>query len=649
MTLSVVEFLLSGFTDNSDNALAGGKVYTYSPGTTTLKSTYTDKDGVTPEANPIILDSNGRKQVYASGAYKFVIKTSADVTLYTLDNLYFDLDTPTSHADISSLNSAGKEIVIKTAISLTADLTLTAPLKILKGGSINTNGHTLTINGPFSAGCTTCFTTASGLVLFGVGSCSYILPEWFGAVGDGSTDDSTAFNIAFNSVPSSHIAIKVQNGRTYRAGGLTLPERTTILGSRVYNSSPTIKYIGSSGYMFKLSSAGVESFNVIKNVILHGNSATVSIVDNNGAQYSVFEEVYFVNGSLGLDHTDVAYFTKIKNCLFVGTTVGIKLSAGCNYVSIIDSIFQGAQTYSIQCDSSFTGDMIIVRNCEFGPTSCTDCIKVEVSAGYQGRTMLIDGCRFDASPSDAQISIGNLATASIVNCSCAGSSTNLIKIDGVDCFVANNAFFSSAGAAIALLSNSARTFIGRQRWGEGGSACASRLTDTGTENGNFKGIVKKSGVTVGISNNNAETTIATYTIPADALELNRAVKMTVLGSIFNNTGSGNGSTIKCKLAGTTVITDATMTSQASHASDYTTCELEFTVQANNSQSAQTCSYSNSNNRGALGTASSGNLVKGGKAGAADNTSDVTMSMTQQLSAASASLDWTTSGYWVEFI
>lgn len=89
MSMDVVEFLLSGFTDNSGNPLAGGKVFTYQAGTTTPKAMYTDNLGVTPETNPIILDSNGKKQVYANGSYKLVIKTSTDVTLYTFDNLFF--------------------------------------------------------------------------------------------------------------------------------------------------------------------------------------------------------------------------------------------------------------------------------------------------------------------------------------------------------------------------------------------------------------------------------------------------------------------------------------------------------------------------------------------------------------------------------
>ena len=39
--------------------LASGNVYTYTPGTTDDKSTYTDSPGGTPDANPVFLDANG--------------------------------------------------------------------------------------------------------------------------------------------------------------------------------------------------------------------------------------------------------------------------------------------------------------------------------------------------------------------------------------------------------------------------------------------------------------------------------------------------------------------------------------------------------------------------------------------------------------
>lgn len=278
---SVVEFILAGFTDNSGNPLAGGKVYTYAAGTTTPKAVYTDNLGTTPDTNPVILDSNGRKQIYGSGSYKFVVKTSADATLYTLDNLYFGNEAgisfigttsgsgntytaapspsissyvdgqlytfqadktntgaatlningvgaksitgaagaivsgntytaryssgadafyllnpsaayATTPAEISALNTAGVEIVIRQAVTLTGNLTLTAPLRIEKGGSIVLGTFNLVINGPFKAGVYQVFNAASsGVVTFGAKAEPTIYAEWWGVVGDGSTDDTT--------------------------------------------------------------------------------------------------------------------------------------------------------------------------------------------------------------------------------------------------------------------------------------------------------------------------------------------------------------------------------------------------------------------------------------------------------------------------
>ena len=278
---SVVEFILAGFTDNSGNPLNGGKVYTYAAGTTTPKSVYTDNLGATPDTNPVILDSNGRKQIYGSGSYKFVVKTSADATLYTLDNLYFGNEAgisfigttsgsgntytaapspsissyvdgqlytfqadktntgaatlningvgaksiagaagaivsgntytaryssgadafyllnpsaayATTPAEISALNTAGVEIVIRQAVTLTGSLTLTAPLRIEKGGSIVLGTFNLVINGPFKAGVYQVFNAASsGVVTFGTKAEPTIYAEWWGVTGDGSTDDTT--------------------------------------------------------------------------------------------------------------------------------------------------------------------------------------------------------------------------------------------------------------------------------------------------------------------------------------------------------------------------------------------------------------------------------------------------------------------------
>lgn len=80
------------FLDANGNPLAGGKLYSYSAGTTTPQATYTDVSGNTANTNPVILGSDGRASsggvwLLLGYAYKFVLKTSADVLVASWDNI----------------------------------------------------------------------------------------------------------------------------------------------------------------------------------------------------------------------------------------------------------------------------------------------------------------------------------------------------------------------------------------------------------------------------------------------------------------------------------------------------------------------------------------------------------------------------------
>ncbi len=66
------------------------KLYTYAAGSTTPRTTYTDSTGNTAQANPIILNSLGLPDNpiwLPTGQTKFVLKTPADVTIWTEDNV----------------------------------------------------------------------------------------------------------------------------------------------------------------------------------------------------------------------------------------------------------------------------------------------------------------------------------------------------------------------------------------------------------------------------------------------------------------------------------------------------------------------------------------------------------------------------------
>ncbi|QDP68079.1 MAG: hypothetical protein Unbinned5081contig1003_11 [Prokaryotic dsDNA virus sp.] len=97
--------------DNNGDPLSGGKLYVYEAGTTTPATSYTEEDAVTPNANPIILDSRGEVGglFLNAGSYKFVLDDSSDNTIWTEDNITLrdvgsELDTLS--ATVTAINTS---------------------------------------------------------------------------------------------------------------------------------------------------------------------------------------------------------------------------------------------------------------------------------------------------------------------------------------------------------------------------------------------------------------------------------------------------------------------------------------------------------------------------------------------------------------
>ena len=89
--LSPIGNSMTPFLGTDTLPLAGGLLYTYQAGSTTPLTSYTSSTGDIACANPIVLGVNGIAPTeiwLTSGvSYKFVLATSANVTLYTYDNI----------------------------------------------------------------------------------------------------------------------------------------------------------------------------------------------------------------------------------------------------------------------------------------------------------------------------------------------------------------------------------------------------------------------------------------------------------------------------------------------------------------------------------------------------------------------------------
>jgi hypothetical protein len=84
MPVPVMQFL-----DGNGDPYSGGKLYTYAAGTTNNLATYTTYDlSGSANANPVILDANGRATVYLQPkGYKFKLDNSSDVEQWVQDNV----------------------------------------------------------------------------------------------------------------------------------------------------------------------------------------------------------------------------------------------------------------------------------------------------------------------------------------------------------------------------------------------------------------------------------------------------------------------------------------------------------------------------------------------------------------------------------
>lgn len=138
--------------------LVGGKLYTYAAGTTTPLASYTDHTGVTANTNPVILDSAGEANVWLpeTTAYKYVLKTSEDVSLFTVDYVSVPLtansfaspppigsDVPNS-GTFTTLNVTDAAIFEDTAnftedVEFDADVTIAGRLSLTDTGAAKIN------------------------------------------------------------------------------------------------------------------------------------------------------------------------------------------------------------------------------------------------------------------------------------------------------------------------------------------------------------------------------------------------------------------------------------------------------------------------------------------------------------------------------
>lgn len=119
------------FFDANGLPLAGGLLYSFAAGTTTPLATYTDQSGLTPNTNPVVLDSGGYGNVWlGANTYKFALYDANSNLQFTEDNVQ------SISSQIASLTSSFQSVSVSYTQLQTAGLTNAIPLFTLAANTI---------------------------------------------------------------------------------------------------------------------------------------------------------------------------------------------------------------------------------------------------------------------------------------------------------------------------------------------------------------------------------------------------------------------------------------------------------------------------------------------------------------------------------
>lgn len=409
--------------DNNGNPLAGGKIFTYAAGTTTNVATYTSSAGTIAHSNPIILDGAGRVpsgEIWLTDGitYKFVVQDAANNLIGSYDNLSginSNFVAFTNEQEIQTA-TAGQTVFNLATMQYQPG---TNSLSVFVDGVnqygpgaqyayVETDQDTVTFVSGLHVGASVKFTTSqlnssgasdasqvsytppfSGSVTTNVEDklAQIMSVQDFGAVGDGSTDDTDAILDAIAAMPA--------NG-----SGLYFPPGTYIVNSDYVNG---LKFNGKS------------------NFVLNGYGATIKV--KNGAAVTTNHEVmFFINCQNGAINGLTIDGNRANRTITIQTASHcLSITDYCSNIVVNDVVCQNSTCDGIYVSTTVLGTQasyptgIVLNNCIADNAwrnglSAIGSLRLTVQGGeYKNTNGNLPECGIDVEP-DPGYTFGNRQT-----------------------------------------------------------------------------------------------------------------------------------------------------------------------------------------------------------------------------------------------
>jgi Pectate lyase superfamily protein len=316
---------------------------------------------------------------------------------------YTDLATA-----VSTIGSATATIEIPASTTISADLTVPANITLLVTGagqfSVNAT-KTLTINGGLVAGLSTIF-TGSGSVRLGA-KVPVAFPQWWGALADGSTDDSSAVAKA--------IAAYSSGGTVYFGAGTWIVSNITVSASNVNLvgagiGATTLKLKNSTNTSVVTFSGSTSC--ALRNLTVDGNrtnNASNAVADVVLGTETICDAVEIKNSALYSIRAGLR--AVVSNCKLTGSGAGAGATNGI-WAALNDGSFDGFHVTGTTV-KSYRGAGLLLDGRGVRVTDCTildnaqDSGTIGQIANSNGGSLTIADCFIGGAGTGNTISTGS--------------------------------------------------------------------------------------------------------------------------------------------------------------------------------------------------------------------------------------------------